>query len=252
MSKKDHFLQQLQRRRQTHLKQAPSHVDGPSEKTMEQLEVDLKRAELGQQIDSLEQRQAEQHAMVGGLRRELEQARETDLNQEAAALQTEAAKPKPKAPEIERALEAAEHDLEVIGRAWTMAQTDLGQYKAKNCEKLLRKLQRTKTKRAQGVASRAKPLLDELRGFYTVDEDIKELKLYLHQERETGEPGSGEAQRYTLALGGVQTTQSVFGNRVAGLERSQLEGVIASLARLETVYPEASEASQEAEGTDAA
>jgi hypothetical protein len=37
MAKKDHFLQQLQRRKM-HLKQAPSHVDGPSEKTMEQLE----------------------------------------------------------------------------------------------------------------------------------------------------------------------------------------------------------------------
>jgi hypothetical protein len=81
---------------------------------------------------------------------------------------------------------------------------------------------------------------------------MKELKPYLQQERETGEPGSGEAQRYTLALGGVHTTQSVFGNRVAGLERGQLEGVIASLARLETAYPEASEADQKAEGTDAA
>jgi hypothetical protein len=46
MAKKDHFLQQLQRRRQMHLKQAPSHVDGPSEMTMEQLEVEQKRAEL--------------------------------------------------------------------------------------------------------------------------------------------------------------------------------------------------------------
>ena len=45
MSKKDHFLQQLQRR-QTHLKQAPSHVDKPSEKTLEQLEVEQKRLEM--------------------------------------------------------------------------------------------------------------------------------------------------------------------------------------------------------------
>jgi hypothetical protein len=209
---------------------------------------DKRMLELQRQVDSLEQRQAEQSAVVGRLRRELEQARETDLNREAVALQTGAAKPKPKAPEIERALEAAEHDLEVIGRAWNMAQTDLGQYRAKNAERLLRQLQQTKATRAQAVASRAKPLLEELRGFYAVDEDLKSLKPYLPQETETGPPGSGEAQRYTLALGGVQTTQSVFGDRVAGLERGQLEGVIASLARLETAYAEASEAG----GTDAA
>jgi hypothetical protein len=46
MAKKDHFLQQLQKRRQMHVAQTPSHVDKPSEKTMEQLEAELKRAQL--------------------------------------------------------------------------------------------------------------------------------------------------------------------------------------------------------------
>lgn len=46
MPKRNSFLQQLERRRQTHFKNAPSHVDGPSEQTMEQLETELKRAEL--------------------------------------------------------------------------------------------------------------------------------------------------------------------------------------------------------------
>lgn len=213
---------------------------------------DKRMVELQEQVDSLEQHQAEQHAVVGGLRRELEQAKETDLNQEAAALKTGGAKPKPKAPEIERALEAASHDLEVIGRAWTMAQTDLGQYKAKNCEKLVGELHRAKAKRAQGVASLAKPLLEELRGFYAVDDDMKELKPYLQEERETGEPGSGEAQRYTLALGGVQTTQNVFGNRVAGMERGVLEGVIRSLVQLEKAYVEATGQKADEGTTDAA
>jgi len=198
--------------------------------------------ELHEQVDSLEQRQAEQHAVVAGLRRDLEQAKEDDLNLEAAALKTEAAKPKPKAPEIKRALEAAAHDLEVVARALAMAQSDIGQYRAKNSEKLLDGLQRAKAARARAVASRAKPLLEELRGFYAVDDDMKVLKPYLQHES----PGSGEAQKYSLFLGGVQTTQSAFGGRVAGLERGNLEAVIAALVRLEEDYPAA------AGGTDAA
>jgi hypothetical protein len=91
-------------------------------------------------------------------------------------------------------------------------------------------------------AARALALLDELRGFYAVDDDAKELRPYLQHER----PGSGEAQRYTLSLGGVQSTQTAFGNRVAGLERGQLEGVIASLARLGEAYPEAGKKSTDA------
>ena len=77
-----------------------------------------------------------------------------------------------------------------------------------------------------------------MRAFYATDDDMKELKPYFPQETETGPPGSEEGQRYTLALGGVQTTQSVFGDRLAGLERGQLESVIGSLVRLASAYPE--------------
>jgi hypothetical protein len=215
--------------------------------------IDVKRMlELLKQVDSLEQRQAEQSAVVAGLRRDLERVREDDLNREAAALSTDAAKPKPKAPEIERALEAAEHDLEVIGRATSMAQTEVGRYKAKNAERLLGELAKAKAGRAEDVSAHARPLLEAIRGFYQVDDVSKELRPYIQQVQETGPPGSDKPQKYTLTLGGAQTTQSVFGDRVAGLERGQLEGVIASLARLETMYAEASEAGQEAGGTDAA
>jgi hypothetical protein len=158
----------------------------------------------------------------------------------------------PKRREIERALEAAEHDLEVIGRATSMAQTEVGRYKAKNAERLLGELAKAKAGRAEDVSAHARPLLEAIRGFYQVDDVSKELRPYIQQVQETGLPGSDKPQKYTLTLGGAQTTQSVFGDRVAGLERGQLEGVIASLARLETMYAEASEAGQEAGGTDAA
>jgi hypothetical protein len=133
-----------------------------------------------------------------------------------------------------------------------MAQSDLSRFLAKNHQKLLAELQRTKAKRAQTVSARAKPLLNELRAFYQVDDDMKALKPYLQQDVETGPPGSGEAQRYTLALGGVQTTQTVFGNRIGGMERGTLEGAIASLARLGSAYTEVSDPGQDTGGSDAA
>lgn len=51
MPKRNTFLQQLERRRQTHLVNAPSRVDKPSERTLEELGFELlKRAELEKTI----------------------------------------------------------------------------------------------------------------------------------------------------------------------------------------------------------
>jgi hypothetical protein len=214
---------------------------------------DKKLIELELQVDSLEQRQAEQSAVVAGLRRDLEQAKEDDLNREAAALQTEAAKPKPKAPEIERALQAAQHDFEVIGRALQMAQDDASRYKAKNCEKLLLELAKAKAGRAKEVSAHARPLLEAIRGFYQVDDDSKELRPYIQQVQETGPPGTGSPERYTLDVGGGMTTQNVYGDRVAGMERGSLESLIRSLVQLETAYAETSSPpDEEGSGTNAA
>jgi len=49
---------------------------------------DRRLTELNAQVQSLEARQAEQQSTVEQLRRELEQAREQDLNAEAKALQS--------------------------------------------------------------------------------------------------------------------------------------------------------------------
>jgi hypothetical protein len=46
VNKKDNFLRQLESRRKQHLVKTPGHVDGPTEKTIEQLEAETKRAEL--------------------------------------------------------------------------------------------------------------------------------------------------------------------------------------------------------------
>jgi len=59
---------------------------------------DRRLTELNAQVQSLEARQAEQQSTVEQLRRELEQAREQDLNAEAKALQSGSART-PKAAE---------------------------------------------------------------------------------------------------------------------------------------------------------
>lgn len=195
---------------------------------------DKRQNELQAQIDSLEARSMEQQATVQRLRRALEQARESDLNGEAAALASGSDKPKPKAPTIERRLDAAQHDAAVYERALTMAKNDLSRYYAAHVAELMGKLAQAKAERAREVAELAGPLLAALRGFYATDDDAKTLRPYLAPPEETGPPGSEPGQKITTVYGGApMTTQNVFGaDRIAGLARGELEQVVAALTNL--------------------
>src|SRR5215207_5709936 len=190
---------------------------------------DRRLNELNRQVQSLQQRQAEQQSTAEQLWRELEQAREQDLNAEAKAMYTEDRKPKPKAPEVERALENATHDLEILGRALALAQMDLSQYLAKHHEDLGRKLREARSERAREVSELAAPLLEALRSFYAIADDERILAPYAVQptEENHGEPES------TTVIWGPITRQNVLGpDRIGGLARVQLEGVLGALVAL--------------------
>ena len=195
---------------------------------------DRRLAELNKQVASLQQRQAEQQSTVEQLRRELEQAREQDLNAEAKALQAKPGaerKPKARAPEVERALQAAERDLEIVGRALALAQSDRAQYLSQHHQELGRKLQEARGARAREVSELAAPLLEALRSFYAVDDDERILAPYTTQP---AEENHGEPQSTTVVYGPF-TTQNVLGSapeRIAGLMRGQMEGVLGALVAL--------------------
>jgi hypothetical protein len=207
--------------------------------------VDDKRLqELQKQVDDLTQRQAEQQATVTSIRQRLQQTREDDLNREAMALSTGsgAHKPKAKAPSVQRALEDAEHDAEVLSRALEMANGERYRYYAENTQTLDAKLQDAKAAKAREISMHAQPLLEAVRAFYQIDEDAKILKPYRRRSQPTE---STEKPRDMLAILGVpQTTANVFGtDKIAGLHRGELEGVLAALAKLPASFPD-----QEREG----
>jgi negative regulator of replication initiation len=207
---------------------------------------DKRLLELIEEVDGLEQRLAEQSGLVSKLVSDRDQAAESDLDREARAVKSGSAAPELKEPKVARDLKDAQHSLRVIERAWALAQSDLGAYKAKHAQRLVVELQKAKSARAQAVAQAARPLLEELRSFFACDDDAKLLKPYLQQVQETGPPGTGEPERLTQVFGGAVTTRNVFGDKVAGLERGQLEQVIGTLVRLPSGYPEPSrEASKE-------
>ena len=190
---------------------------------------DRRLNELNAQLESLQQRQGEQQATAEQLWRELEQAREHDLNAEAKAMYTEGRKPKPKAPGVERALENAMHDLDILARAVAMAQSDLAQYLSKHHGDLGRKLREARSERAEAVSALAAPLLAALRAYFAVGDDERILEPYT---RVAEENHSNEPQDMTL-IWGPYTTQNVLGpDRIGGLARVQLEGVLGALVAL--------------------
>jgi len=196
---------------------------------------DRRLNELNRQVQSLQQRQGEQQATAEQLWRELEQAREQDLNAEAKAMYTEGRKPKPKAPEVERALENATHDLEILGRALALAQMDLSQYLAKHHEDLGRKLREARSERAREVSELAAPLLEALRSFYAIADDAEILAPYT---RAAAPENTGEPESTVVVLGPI-TRQNVLGpDRIGGLARVQLEGVLGALVALPEAEPD--------------
>jgi hypothetical protein len=196
---------------------------------------DERLAQLTDHVEDLSRRHSEQQATLTTIRQKLQQTREDDLNREALALSNGTDKPRPKAPSVQRALENAEHDAEVLERALSMAQADVGRYYAENAHALAAKVQDAKAAKAKEISEQAAPLLATLRGFYQVDEDAKILKPYRQPPAESTDKG-----RDVVAFLGVpQTTANAFGaDKIAGLHRGELEGVISALVNLPAQYQE--------------
>jgi len=195
---------------------------------------DERLRELTEHVGDLTRRHAEQQATLTSIRQKLQQTREDDLNREALALSNGTDKPKPKAPSVARALENAEHNAEVLGRALEMANGELYRYYAENAHALAAKLQNAKAAKAQEVSELAAPLLASLREFYQVDDDAKVLKPYRQPPAES----TDKPRDMVTFLGAPQTTANAFGSdKVAGLHRGELEAVLANLANLPAAFP---------------
>jgi hypothetical protein len=197
--------------------------------------TDKRLSELTERLESLQQRQAEQQRAVVALEQEFQQAAEHDLNEAAAYVHggEKGKKPKARAPEVEHALAAARHDLEVTSRAVTMASGALSRYQSENAERLWGQVLEAKAALAREVAERAEPMRDLLRRFQLPDEDARVLRPYLERpaQENTGKPQD------VVTFGTPLRTNNVFGqDRVGGMTIGQIEALMVELAGLAERY----------------
>jgi hypothetical protein len=176
------------------------------------------------------ERQADQQAALASLEQEHRQALERDLNEEAAYSHSgeRGRRPKPQAPEIARALEAARHNFEVTSRAVIMASAEVSRYHAENATRLMEKVREAKQRTAQEIAELARPLADALHRYQLPEQDARVLRPYLEGP---AQENTGQPENLTTIVGPLRTS-NFGGERVGGLTIGQLEAVITELSGL--------------------
>lgn len=181
---------------------------------------------LTAEIVGLEARYREQQQRHAQLQRELQQARESDLNAEARAVQTGGKRPKPKAPELERSLLAAEHDAEVLRRALTMAQQDHAQFIAQHKGEIREAILESLHSRARELREHSLACLEL---FGALEDSRKDLRAVREEpEPEPEMPADWRGNRVSSSFIG-------FGPNAApppGPSRGEVEQTLAFLAGL--------------------
>jgi chromosome segregation ATPase len=194
---------------------------------------------LEQAVARLEQGHAEASAKVAALSNKVAQAREDDLNREAAALNRGRKVPKPKEPELRSQLEGAQRELEVLERRLTLAGSDRSRYIQEHHEELMGLLAQAQAAEGEKVAEGASKVLEDLLRYFKAEDDARAMTRLVPA---TAPENTGEPQK-TVAVWGNMTTQNVTG----GPRRGDLEQALRYLVSLggATVV-------EGAEGSDAA
>jgi hypothetical protein len=181
-------------------------------------------AKLEDTIASLEQEHANAQARVQALAHKTAQARETDLDREAAALNAGTRPPKPQEPRLREQLENAERDAEILVRRLALAQSDRSRYVQEHHERLALLLEEARRAEAARVAVGAGQTLEWLLTYFAVEDDLRSLQR-LHpapQPENTDGP-----QGHTVVFGPVNTR-----NVGGGPRRGDLEGTLRHLMSL--------------------
>ena len=191
---------------------------------------------LEQSISSLEQEHFKAQGRVQGLANRVAQAREDDLNREAAALNSGRKVPPPKEPELRSQLEGAQRDLEVLERRLALAQADRAKFIQSNHERLAELLAQAQASEGEKVAVGARQVLDDLLRLYKAEDDARALRRLVP---EPANENTGAPERATAVWGPLTVANSTGGPR-----RGDLEGALRYLESLgpTTVVGEGSEA----------
>ena len=181
-------------------------------------------ARLEHSVAKLEREHGEATAKVAGLSNKVAQAREDDLNREAAALNNGRKVPKPKEPELRSQLESAQRELEVLERRLTLAGSDRSRYIQEHHEELMRLLAQAQAAEGEKVAEGASRVLEDLLRYFKAEDDARAMQrlVPVPVQENTGAP------ERAVAVWGPVGTQTVTG----GPRRGDLEGALRYLAGL--------------------
>jgi hypothetical protein len=190
-------------------------------------------AKLQQVVTKLEQETYEAESRVAQLQVEARDAREDDLNREAAALNAGRRPPKPKEPEVRAQLEGAQRRWEVLQRRLALAQGEVARYISENHQELARLLKEAKATKAGQVSELAAPLAKALHDYQLPDADMRGLRPYLEgpQEENTGAP-----QDSVYFMGALNRSNASGPERVGSMSIGQIEALLTELAGLSARY----------------
>ena len=174
-------------------------------------------------IDGLERKHGEAQARVQALAHKTAQAREDDLNREAAAANAGRKPPKPTEPHLREQLDSAARDLEVLERRLRLAQGDRARYISENHELLLGLLGESHATEGQLVAAAAEEALAALLRRFGAEDAARDL------QRRHPAPAAEN-------VSGPQSVVTVWGNlttnNVTGVNRGALEGTLRQLVAM--------------------
>jgi hypothetical protein len=179
---------------------------------------------LEESVATLEQDFAKAQGRVQGLANRVAQAREDDLNREAAALNSGRKVPPPKEPELRIQLEGAQRELEVLERRRELAQADRARFIQANHERLITLLAEAQAAEGAKVAEGAARVLSDLLRYFKAEDDVRAMgRLVPPAEQEN----TGTPERTTAIFGPVSTR-----NVTGGPRRGDLEGALRYLEGL--------------------
>lgn len=177
-------------------------------------------AKIEAAIAALEQEHATVQGRVAGLASKVQQARETDLNGEAAALNAGRKVPKPQEPPLREQLEGAQRDLEVLSRRLSLANSDRARHISEHHERILSLLKAAHSAEGTKVAAAATEALAALLKRFQAEDAARNLAR-LHPAPALENTGGPESH---VTIWGNLTTQNM-----GGPNRGALEGTLRQL-----------------------
>ena len=174
-------------------------------------------------IADLTQEHASAQARVQGLALKAQQARENDLNAEAAALNRGRRVPKATEPPLRQQLEGAQRDLEVLSRRLTLANSERALYISEHHAEILAMLQQAHAAEGERVAAAAAAALEALGAYHQAEDAARNLQR-LHPAPAVENTSGPES---VAVVWGSMTTRNT-----GGPQRGQLEGTLRHLISL--------------------